>query len=57
MADGYQPVCHIQSDRNRIHQVITNFINNAIKFTTAGSIRLGYHVRDKEIEFYVQDTG
>lgn len=49
--------CHIQGDRNRLMQIITNFINNAIKFTTQGSISLGYYIHDKEIEFYVSDTG
>ena len=37
--------CHIISDRNRLHQVISNFVNNAIKFTSHGSIRVG--VSDK----------
>ncbi|MEG1563152.1 MAG: ATP-binding protein [Bacteroides sp.] len=47
----------LHSDRGRIHQVLSNFINNAIKFTTTGSIRLGYEVGDKEVRFYVTDTG
>lgn len=38
-------------------QIITNFINNAVKFTTQGYIRLGYFIRGNEIEFYVSDTG
>ena len=37
--------------------VITNFINNAIKFTTQGSILFGYRHRDDELYFYVKDTG
>ena len=44
-------------DKNRINQVITNFVNNAVKFTKEGYIRVGYEVRKKEIEFYVSDTG
>lgn len=52
-----EPECHMYSDRTRLTQVLTNFINNALKFTTQGSIKLGYYVRDKEIEFYVSDTG
>lgn len=55
--EHYEPECHINGDRNRIMQIITNFINNAIKFTTQGYIRLGYFIRANEIEFYVSDTG
>ncbi|MEY8593805.1 ATP-binding protein [Butyricimonas hominis] len=51
------PRCFIYSDRNRIAQILSNFINNAIKFTEKGSIRLGYHVTGERIEFHVQDTG
>ncbi len=51
------PHCCIYSDRNRLMQVITNFINNALKFTLVGNINLGYNVFGKEIEFYVRDTG
>ncbi|WP_455671468.1 sensor histidine kinase [Phocaeicola sp.] len=45
------------SAKNRIHQVISNFVNNAVKFTSNGSITVGYILRKSEIEFYVQDTG
>ena len=40
--DNHLPVCHVISDRNRIHQVISNFVNNAMKFTSEGSIHVGY---------------
>lgn len=52
-ADG---LCFI-GPKNRIHQVISNFVNNAIKFTSEGFITVGYILREEEIEFYVQDTG
>ena len=55
--DSHLPQCHIISDRNRLHQVILNFVNNAIKFTSQGSIRVGYQVKGEELEVYVQDTG
>ena len=46
------------SDINRLKQVITNFINNAFKFTTEGQITLGYHLLDDgRLKFYVQDSG
>lgn len=49
--------CHVISDRNRLHQVMSNFVNNAIKFTSQGSIRVGYTVKGDELECYVADTG
>ena len=55
--DNHLPVCHVISDRNRIHQVISNFVNNAMKFTSEGSIHVGYQLKDSELEFYVEDTG
>jgi len=55
--DDHLPVCHVISDRNRIHQVISNFVNNAMKFTSEGSIYVGYKLKDGELEFYVEDTG
>ena len=55
--DSNLPQYHLISDRNRLHQVISNFVNNAIKFTSQGSIRVGYQMKGEELEFYVQDTG
>lgn len=53
-----QPYCVIHSEKNRISQVITNFLTNAIKFTAEGSIKYGYRIQDKNtIYFYVTDTG
>lgn len=55
--DNHLPACHVISDRNRIHQVISNFVNNAMKFTSEGSIHVGYELKEGELEFYVKDTG
>ena len=56
--DRHLPECVMASDRNRLNQVIANFINNAIKFTATGSIRLGYDRIDAgHLRFYVADTG
>lgn len=53
-----QPSCVIYTEKNRLSQVISNFLNNAIKFTTQGSITFGYRVKpDNTIYFYVTDTG
>ena len=51
------PVCHVNCDHNRLYQVLSNLVNNAIKFTSEGSIRVGYVQKNGELEFYVQDTG
>lgn len=56
--DEYLPDCCIRSEKNRLTQVITNLINNAIKFTKEGTIRFGYHLLEKDsLYFYVSDTG
>ena len=47
----------IEEDRNRIMQVITNFITNATKFTYAGEIRFGFKIENHCIHVYVKDTG
>lgn len=47
----------INEDKNRIMQVITNLITNAIKFTFEGEIRFGFKVQEDVITFYVKDTG
>ncbi|MDL2305378.1 PAS domain-containing protein [Bacteroides sp. OttesenSCG-928-D19] len=48
----------LHTDQIRITQVITNFINNAIKFTYEGSIRFGYkRIENDSVYFYVTDTG
>lgn len=51
------PECWVYSDKNRLRQVISNFVNNAFKFTTSGEIAVGYTLRDGEVEISVTDTG
>ena len=52
------PGCHVWAGKNRLNQVISNFINNALKFTFSGSITLGYYRQtDGYLRFYVRDTG
>lgn len=56
--DEMIPGFSLFTDRNRVMQVITNFVTNAIKFTTEGSIHMGYRLKDAEtVCFYVSDTG
>ena len=51
------PECQIYSDRMRLPQVISNFLNNAIKYTSEGCITLAYEIIGDEIKFSVTDTG
>lgn len=52
------PECTLYTDKNRLIQLLANFIVNAIKFTEVGTIRMGYRLLDSEtIYFYVSDTG
>nr|WP_278580359.1 HAMP domain-containing sensor histidine kinase [Bacteroides intestinalis] len=53
------PDYRIYTDKKRLMQVVTNFINNALKFTSEGQITLEYHFKEdtNEIEFSVTDTG
>ena len=55
--DPHPSDCTVISDRNRLHQVISNFVNNALKFTSSGSIHVGYEKKEEGVEFYVSDTG
>lgn len=48
----------LTSDRGKVYQVVSNLINNALKFTTEGFIEIGYHQpKATEIEVYIKDTG
>lgn len=49
----------IQTDRHRLTQVITNFINNAGKFTKSGYIKIGYRIDESReyVNLFVEDTG
>lgn len=57
IAEPSLPSCSIETDRNRIAQVLSNFTTNAIKFTQEGTICIGYEARDTELYFYVTDSG
>lgn len=49
----------IYTDKHRLMQVITNFLNNAIKFTQRGYIKVGYSYNPEEqlVSIFVEDTG
>lgn len=52
------PQCVFHTDKNRLMQVLTNLVVNAIKFTSQGEIQIGYRLQDVHtLYFYVSDTG
>ncbi|MDR0969268.1 MAG: PAS domain S-box protein [Lentimicrobiaceae bacterium] len=52
-----EPKCVVVTEKNRVKQVIFNFLSNAYKFTKEGKISFGFNVKDNKIRFYVSDTG
>ena len=44
-------------DKERLQQVITNFVTNAVKYTSKGHIRVGYRTQDNGLYIYCEDTG
>lgn len=49
--------CQVVLDRNRVAQILTNYVTNAIKYTPKGFIEMGYERREQGVYFYVKDTG
>jgi len=47
----------METDKNRLVQVVTNLLTNATKHTSAGHIRFGYRLSEEKVIFYVEDTG
>ena len=47
----------IETDSGKLIQILTNLIQNALKFTSSGEIDFGYNRSNSTLEFYVIDTG
>ena len=47
----------IHSDQEKLKTIMEHFLLNAIKFTTEGSITMGYDVEDSHVRLWVSDTG
>ena len=47
----------IISDETKLLQILTKIIDNAIKFTKEGYVNFGFEVNEKELKFFVEDTG
>lgn len=47
----------LTADREKIRQVMSSFLSNAIKYTREGTIEIGYAIEESEARFFVRDTG
>ena len=47
----------IQTDLVKLNQILMNLLDNAVKFTNKGTIHFGYYLKDKQLEFFVEDNG
>ena len=70
MAETYQPTTNltistecplekllIQTDREKLLEILDNLMQNAVKFTTQGYVILGYDVLENRVRIWVKDTG
>lgn len=44
-------------DKEATYKILNHLLGNAVKFTASGFIKFGYEIREKQIIFYVEDTG
>jgi PAS domain S-box-containing protein len=55
--DTSNPMPVIITDETKLTQILSNLLQNAIKFTNTGLVEIGYSLHDNLITFYVKDTG
>jgi signal transduction histidine kinase len=48
---------HIYTDKSKLDSILTNLLNNAIKYTSEGEIEFGFTPENDLVIFYVKDTG
>ncbi|MBP6908598.1 MAG: hypothetical protein KBB75_02145 [Candidatus Pacebacteria bacterium] len=56
-AGGTDKECMVNGDKEKIRQVVLNFIDNAIKYTKTGTVDVSVHKKDDKVVFAVKDTG
>lgn len=47
----------INTDQEKLFAILTNLVNNAIKYTDQGSVEFGYEKKGDYIEYFIKDTG
>ena len=47
----------LYTDRNRLREIVNQYVNNGLKFTKQGSVTIGYDRRDHDVRVWVRDTG
>ena len=57
MHEPQDQIIEVEADKNRLTQVISNLLNNAIKFTKEGTIRVTERVKDSQALVSIKDTG
>lgn len=57
MVEDDLPDCILRTDRMRLIQVLSNLANNAINYTTEGSVTMAYTLTPVEVRFTIADTG
>lgn len=55
--DPSQAEFYIETDKEKLIAILTNLVKNALKFTSQGSIETGFEYSNKEVKFFVRDTG
>lgn len=45
------------SDAEHLQKILTQLLNNAVKFTKMGQIQFGFEIRNDDLEFFISDTG
>lgn len=48
---------YIISDKTKLNKIVSNLMENALKFTNEGYIELGYYIENENLKLYVKDTG
>jgi signal transduction histidine kinase/ActR/RegA family two-component response regulator len=51
------PEAIVVTDKHKLYSIMTNLLNNAVKFTRGGNIKFGNYIKDDSLVFFVNDTG